>query len=102
MLSGGFWLLGADGFDGGNKDGDEFVGFGADAGEFGCGDDFFGVEEVEPVGGFVGFLEAFAQFGSELDVGAGAIGFAIICTDGSAGAEKLFAEGLGEGGLREY
>lgn len=68
-------------FRNGCEDGDELVGFVLKGGQFGDGDDAAAGEELEPVTRRVEFFEAVADFGDELRLGPGSVGFAEVCAD---------------------
>ncbi len=55
----------------------------------------FEFEELHPVERFIGFAERITEFGTIFRTRAAALGFAIICTDRTTGAEKLIAPNPG-------
>jgi len=68
------------------------VGFVTEGGEFGFGKDVGADEKLKPLGAFIELLQTIADLGDEFGLGSGALGFAVIRTNGSARAEDLLAK----------
>ncbi len=102
MLETALGGAGAGVFGDGGEDGDELIGLVLQGDQGGRGREFADDEEFHPVGGFVEFLDAVVDFGGESGGGAAAVGFAVVGTDGGAGAEELLAEDAGFVGFGEF
>ncbi len=87
-------------FGDGGEDGEELVGFVLETRKTVGGNDVGVGKEVEPVAGFVQFLEAVADFQGEFGPGAAAMSFPVIGSDGGTTTQELFSKDAGFIGVR--
>ena len=77
-----------------NENGDEFTGFLLERVDKRRLKVFFGFKELHPELRFIGFAETITELGAIFRTRAASLGFAVVCTDRTAGAEQLFAPDL--------
>src|SRR5271157_5322190 len=73
----------------GDENGDQFVGFIQQGLQPGCGKKVFIPQQLNPAGGFGGFLQTIVDLGDEFRLRSSSVGFTIIRAHRSAGAQRL-------------